>query len=165
MDRRRRKDVPPQHRASDRHGRAELTVGVHFDPLGLLQSALRHARAGAWVAAALGLASISDGGAACAEDLDAGKSGARLFASNCTTCHHSPKGLVKRISPRLLADFMQLHYTASNASAIELAAYLTAVDPPKGLRREGVREREAIRSPAGARRDQPLRPPVALARP
>ncbi|MGA2125723.1 MAG: cytochrome C [Xanthobacteraceae bacterium] len=140
-------------------------MSVHLDPLALLQSTLRRARAGAWVAAALGLASISNGGAACAENLDAGKSGARLFATNCTACHHSPKGLVKRTSPRLLADFMQLHYTASNASAIELAAYLTAVDPPKGLRRQGAVERQAIRSPAAARRDQPPRPPVALARP
>jgi hypothetical protein len=140
-------------------------VGLHLHPIALLHSALRRARAGARVAAVLGLASISDGSAARAEDLDAGKSGARLFTSNCTACHRSPKGLVKRTSPRLLADFMQLHYTASRASAIELAGYLTTVDPPKDLRRPVAMERQAIRAPTGARQGQSPRPPVALARP
>jgi mono/diheme cytochrome c family protein len=143
---------------------ADLTVAGGSALIALLQGALRRARAGAWVAAAVGLASVADGSAAQAEDLDAGKSGAKLFTSNCTTCHHSPKGLVRRTSPRLLADFMQLHYTANSASAIELAAYLTAVDPPKGLR-TGAVPRRAIRASSGARRDQPPRPPVALARP
>jgi hypothetical protein len=37
------------------------------------------------------------GGTAQAEDLDQGKSGAKLFAANCAHCHRSPRGLAKEL--------------------------------------------------------------------
>jgi len=61
---------------------------------------------------------------ATAEDLDAGKSAPQLFASNCSSCHHTPYGLGKRMTPWSLASFWQEHYPASRASAGTVAAYL-----------------------------------------
>jgi len=137
---------------------------VHFDGHSPPQTAPRRARASACLAAILGLAAIADSSGARAEDLDAGKSGARLFTSNCTICHRTPKGLGRRTGPALLANFMQLHYTANSASAAELAVYLTAVNPPTGVRRPGAAPHQTIRA-AAATRDRSPRPPVALARP
>jgi mono/diheme cytochrome c family protein len=64
--------------------------------------------------------------AAHAEDFDAGKSAPELFASNCSTCHHTPHGLAKRMNSWSLDSFLREHYTASRASADTLSAYLKA---------------------------------------
>jgi hypothetical protein len=62
-----------------------------------------------------------------AENLEAGKSGPKLFSSNCSMCHSSPRVLPKRMNNWALTDFLQNHYTASQTAAHELAAYLLAV--------------------------------------
>ena len=62
-----------------------------------------------------------------AEDFDAGKSAPELFASNCSSCHHTPHGLAKRMNGWSLDSFLQEHYTASRASADTLSAYLFGV--------------------------------------
>jgi hypothetical protein len=62
-----------------------------------------------------------------AEDFDAGKSAAQLFASNCSSCHRTPYGLAKRMSSWSLDSFLREHYTASRASADTLSAYLIGV--------------------------------------
>jgi hypothetical protein len=82
------------------------------------------------LAAVLALAS----GAAQAENLDAGKSAAALFASACATCHSSPRGLAKDRGSGGLASFLQEHYTSGPQSAAALAAYLIANpgSPPRG---------------------------------
>jgi len=52
---------------------------------------------------ALGAIAVLIGGAANAQNLDQGKSVARLFADNCATCHRSARGLAKgRFSPHAL---------------------------------------------------------------
>lgn len=61
-----------------------------------------------------------------AQDLDAGKSGERLFATNCTMCHRTPRGLAKNTNRLSLFYFLRQHYTSSQASAGEVAAYLLA---------------------------------------
>ena len=71
------------------------------------------------------------GGAARAQDLDRGKSGAKLFAANCATCHRSPRGLAKGRFSWTLTYFLQRHYTSGHASAQELSAYLQSVDLPR----------------------------------
>jgi hypothetical protein len=63
-----------------------------------------------------------------AQDLDAGKSGEKLFATNCTTCHRTPRGLARQTNRLSLFFFLRQHYTASQTSASELAAYLVATD-------------------------------------
>ena len=61
-----------------------------------------------------------------AEDFDAGKSGPQLFASNCSTCHGTPRGLAKHMNGWSLNGFLREHYTATRASADTLSAYLLA---------------------------------------
>jgi hypothetical protein len=71
------------------------------------------------------------GGSARAEDLDAGKSGADLFAANCASCHRSPRGLAKQRFSWTLSYFLQQHYTSSSGSVQALTAYLQSVDTPR----------------------------------
>jgi mono/diheme cytochrome c family protein len=70
-------------------------------------------------------------GPAQAQNLDQDKSGAKLFATNCTDCHRSPRGLAKDRFNWTLSSFLQQHYTASPASAHALTAYLQSVDAPR----------------------------------
>jgi hypothetical protein len=62
------------------------------------------------------------------ENLETGKSGPKLFSSNCSMCHSSPRVLPNRMNNWGLTNFLQKHYTASQTAAHELAAYLLAVD-------------------------------------
>jgi hypothetical protein len=61
------------------------------------------------------------------ENLDQGKSGAQLFASDCAICHKTTAGLSKG---RILGldGFLREHYTASRESAATIAAYIQATD-------------------------------------
>jgi hypothetical protein len=63
-----------------------------------------------------------------AQDLDSGKSGARLFATNCAMCHRTPGGLAARTNRLSLFYFLRQHYTSSQASAGELVGYLLAAN-------------------------------------
>lgn len=65
-----------------------------------------------------------------AQNLDAGKPPARLFADGCATCHRSPRGLAKGRFSLTLAWFLRDHYATSSDSAKALAAYLESVDAP-----------------------------------
>ena len=147
---------------ADRAARTGVTLRPHRRAGALWETAVRGVRAGAVITAVT--TAMFDANMARAEDLDAGKTGPKLFATNCTSCHRTPKGLAKR-KGWFLAGFLQVHYTASRASASELAAYLTSLDhpaangPPRGV--------PPRRSPAPAerRREQMPRPPVALGKP
>lgn len=73
-------------------------------------------------------------------DLNAGKSGAQMFASNCATCHHSPAGLARGRSPRSVARFLLEHYTARPENAGVIASYLVSVRgtaPPARVSSQG----------------------------
>jgi hypothetical protein len=72
------------------------------------------------------------GGVALSEDLDQGKSGAKLFAANCAHCHRSPRGLAKDRFSWTLSRFLQQHYTSGSASAEALTAFLQAADTRVG---------------------------------
>lgn len=76
----------------------------------------------------LALLSMSPAGAQ--ENLDQGKSGAQLFASDCAFCHKSVRGLSKAGGPLGLGleGFLREHYTASRESAATLARYIQAND-------------------------------------
>jgi hypothetical protein len=65
-----------------------------------------------------------------AQNLDQGKSPAKLFADGCTTCHHSPQHLAKGRFRLQLYLFLQQHYATSSSSAWELSSYLESVDVP-----------------------------------
>lgn len=66
--------------------------------------------------------------AAAQDDLDRGKTGAQLYASNCSLCHKTPVGLARAGGLFGLSNFLRDHYTASRESAAVIAAYLDAVD-------------------------------------
>jgi hypothetical protein len=86
-----------------------------------------------WQLVGLGAMLALGGGAVQAENLDAGKSGAALFAANCQACHSSPRGLAKNQGSGL-TGFLQEHYTSGPQSAGLLANYLVANPgtPPRG---------------------------------
>ncbi|WP_298243968.1 hypothetical protein [uncultured Bradyrhizobium sp.] len=81
----------------------------------------------------LAAAAILTATVAAAQNLDAGKPPAKLFADGCATCHRSPRGLAKGRFSLTLSWFLKDHYATSSDSAKVLAAYLESVDePPPG---------------------------------
>jgi len=74
---------------------------------------------------ACALAAVGTAGAQ--ENLDQGKSGAQLFASDCAICHKTTAGL-SRGRVLGLDGFLREHYTASRESAASIAAYINATD-------------------------------------
>ena len=66
------------------------------------------------------------------EDLDRGKSAAKLFAANCAHCHHSPRGLAKERFSWTLSRSLEQHYTSGSDSAQALAAFLQSADARTG---------------------------------
>jgi hypothetical protein len=82
---------------------------------------------------ALGVAALPHLGPARAQNLDEGKSGVRLFADSCVTCHHRAKGLTKGRFQVTLYFFLQQHYASNSSAAWALASYLESVDEaPRG---------------------------------
>ncbi len=78
--------------------------------------------------AVLGFATAAPAGAQ--ENLDSGKTGPQLFASDCAICHKSAQSLNRSAGGLFgLADFLREHYTASRELASKIAAYLE-FDPP-----------------------------------
>jgi mono/diheme cytochrome c family protein len=98
------------------------------------------------------------GGTIKAEDLEQGKSGAKLFAANCAHCHRSPRGLAKDRFNWTLSRFLQQHYTSGSASAQALTAFLQSVDTRAGSQ-PTVRNTRAL----GTSTSEPvLRPPAPV---
>jgi hypothetical protein len=71
---------------------------------------------------------VLEAGPVRAQDLDAGKSGQRLYATNCSSCHRSPRSLAKHTNAWTLAYFLRQHYTASSQQASVLTNYLLSVN-------------------------------------
>ena len=94
----------------------------------------------ALVVLALGLA----GPAGAVENLDSGKTGAQLYASDCAICHKSPASLARAGGIFGLSSFLREHYTASSQSADAIAAYLQSVARPQAPgKRTGATKRTA----------------------
>jgi hypothetical protein len=98
------------------------------------------------------------GATAQADDLDQGKSGAKLFAANCAHCHRSPRGLAKDRFSWTLSRFLQQHYTSGAASAQTLTAFLQSVDTRAGSQ-PSVRN---TRPPGTSKSEPALRPPAPV---
>jgi mono/diheme cytochrome c family protein len=105
--------------------------------------------------AALGVVALSAYAPARAQNLDEGKSGAKLFTDSCAACHRSARGLTKGRFRLTLYLFLQDHYVSNSSSAWELASYLESVDDaPRG------RPRSAPKPPPAASTSRSsLRPP------
>jgi mono/diheme cytochrome c family protein len=96
-----------------------------------------------------------------AQNLDEGKSGARLFAETCVTCHHRARGLTKGRFRLSLYLFLQQHYVSNSSAAWELASYLESVDEaPRGRPRPSAIAKRPPRAagPSGGS----LRPPASI---
>lgn len=61
-----------------------------------------------------------------AQNLEAGKSPAQLFAANCSVCHKSARGLLRGVPPGDLPGFLRQHYTTSSDMAKAVSAYVVA---------------------------------------
>jgi mono/diheme cytochrome c family protein len=92
-----------------------------------------------------------------AENLDAGKTGARLFAESCASCHRTPRGLAKGRFRLTLYLFLQQHYTSSSDSASALSSYLQSVDAPADKPQRGAKAARAA-----VREGRPPRPPLPV---
>jgi hypothetical protein len=95
---------------------------------------------------------LAMGPALAQENLNAGKTPAQLYASDCAICHKSPQGMSRAAGMLGLDSFLREHYTSSHESAAAITAYIQSVDrgpPPKETRvkrnakREGGHERKA----------------------
>lgn len=80
------------------------------------------------------------------QKLEAGKTPAQLFATDCGLCHKSPQGLAKAAPLFGLTSFLREHYTSSRETAAALSAYLQSVDQPAAAK--PVQKRSAARPPA-----------------
>jgi hypothetical protein len=104
---------------------------------------------------AVGAISVLIGGAAHAQNLDQGKSPAKLFADSCATCHHNPRGLAKGRFRLTLFLFLQDHYASNSSSAWALTSYLESLDSPQRRR-----SRDAAAKPSPPRSSRSaIRPP------
>src|SRR5260370_37695268 len=108
---------------------------------------------------ALGLISVLIAGTAHAQNLDQGKSGVRLFADGCATCHRSARGLAKDRFSLTLFLFLQKHYASNSSSAWALTSYLESVD---SARRGPSRAAAAKPLPATRTVGSSLRPPMPV---
>lgn len=100
----------------------------------------------------IGLWAFAGAGAAVAqENLDAGKTGAQLYAADCTICHKSPDGLAKA-GVLGLESFLREHYTASRESAAMIADYLKSAD--KGQEPARVRTTKRTKGDAKDKREK-----------
>jgi hypothetical protein len=84
---------------------------------------------------ALGMLGLLAGFAAapaCAQNLDAGKSPAQIFADTCSACHRRAQELKKPST-----SFLRSHYTTSQAEAASLAGYLAGIPgDPRGIQQK-----------------------------
>jgi hypothetical protein len=61
-----------------------------------------------------------------AQNLEAGKSPAQIFAGTCNACHKSPRGLLKTVQAGSLPGFLRQHYTTSSEMASLLSGFLVS---------------------------------------
>lgn len=104
------------------------------------------------------LVALAGGTAQAREDLDRDQFGAKLFATTCTNCHRSPRGLTMGRVSWTLSNFLQQHYTSGSASAQKLTSYLQSVDVPRAKPQKPPRKSRpmtpgasSLRAPASTR--------------
>jgi hypothetical protein len=140
----------------------------------MMLSGMRFGGGRGLMGALLVLAGIGLGSSAQSQDLAAGKSGAELFAQNCTTCHRSARGLIKTAHAFSLNSFLRQHYTTNARSANAIANYLRGVeDDPRSARgkagpgedRKSSRRSAEPESEAAGRQAPPREPRSSKRRP
>jgi hypothetical protein len=104
-----------------------------------------------------------------AQNLEAGKSPAQIFAGTCNACHKSPRGLLRTVPAGSLPGFLRQHYTTSGDMASRLSAFLVA-NGAADIRHAGTQPKQAKDSEAKPatlpdqldRFGRRLRPPAPL---
>jgi hypothetical protein len=104
-----------------------------------------------------------------AQNLEAGKSPAQIFAGTCNACHKSPRGLLRTVPAGSLPGFLRQHYTTSGDMASLLSSFLVA-NGAADIRRAGTQPKQAKDSEAKPatlpdqldRFGRRLRPPAPL---
>lgn len=91
---------------------------------------------------------MSTPGPAAAQNLEAGKTPAQIFAATCAVCHKGPHGLLKSVAPGSLPGFLRQHYTTSTGMASAMSAYVLSIGAANrragdDLTREGRESRTA----------------------
>jgi len=99
------------------------------------------------------------GSTAHAQNLDQGKSPAKLFADSCAACHHTPRGLAKGRFRLTLFLFLQDHYATSSSSAWALTSYLESLDDAQRGRSRNAAKPSAS---AGSSSRSATRPPAPV---
>jgi mono/diheme cytochrome c family protein len=108
---------------------------------------------------ALGVIAVLTGTAANAQNLDQGKSAAKLFSDSCATCHRSARGLAKGRFNFTLYLFLKEHYASNSDSAWALTSYLESVDSnQRGQPRVAAKSSHSATGPSRAS----LRPPMPV---
>lgn len=90
---------------------------------------------------------LAGAGACAQENLEQGKSGAQLYATDCAICHKSVQALLREGYPT--EGFLRVHYTSSREMAAEVFAYLRGV-----AKTEAAAESRPKRAKSRAKRDQ-----------
>jgi hypothetical protein len=99
-------------------------------------------------AAAAGALVVLAGTAAWAqENLEQGKSGAQLFATDCAICHKSPQALVKDGYPT--EGFLRVHYASSREMAAAVSAYLRGIARPEAGEASSKRGKPRLQAESG----------------
>ena len=78
--------------------------------------------------AALAMVALAAAVSVRAQNLDEGKSAAKLFGDSCASCHRSAKGLAKGRFRLTLYMFLRDHYSTGSDTAWALASYLADID-------------------------------------
>jgi hypothetical protein len=107
---------------------------------------------------AMAMALSAVGPAAAQENLDAGKSGAQLYASDCLICHKSAQSFAKGLSGGGLEGFLRKHYTASRESAAAITAYLRDVGNGKSTAKPPATSNRKTRAKAALPPRRPVEP-------
>ena len=96
------------------------------------------------------------GPAGAQENLDAGKTPAQLFASDCAICHKTTQGLSKPGGLFGLQGFLREHYTASKETAAAIAGYVRATDkgPPPAKHSRKSKSKRTPKGEAKAKADE-----------
>jgi hypothetical protein len=84
--------------------------------------------------------------AACAQNLDAGKSASQIFSEACSGCHRSPRDL--KGNPG--ASFLREHYTTGSEMASTMAAYLAGGAGGGDARAPGAAQPKRPPNPTGS---------------
>jgi hypothetical protein len=83
------------------------------------------------------------------QNLDAGKNAVQIFNGNCSACHRSAQGLLRKVSPSSLPEFLREHYTTGNDMAQMLSGYLTSnrgrtADPGAAAAKRGTKPQVGV---------------------